>query len=84
MRYIFQGEVNAIWVLIEIQSILSHLPRNIDFSKIRLFVLIYAPFLKEHPLDATSSRPPASLSSSFSNIGHEQVLTPNEEVEKSL
>jgi len=34
-----------------IASILSHLPQNTDFSKIRLFVLIYAPGLKEHPLD---------------------------------
>jgi hypothetical protein len=66
------------------QSIISHLPHNIDFSKIRLFVLIYSPFLKEHPLDTSSSRPPASLSSSFSNIGHDQVLTPGEESEKPL
>ncbi|KAK0125700.1 hypothetical protein ONS95_000296 [Cadophora gregata] len=65
-------------------SILSHLPRNTDFSKIRLFVLIYAPGLKEHPLDAGAARPPGSLSSSFSNIGHEQVHTPGEESEKQL
>ncbi|CZS99048.1 hypothetical protein WAI453_008401 [Rhynchosporium graminicola] len=65
-------------------SILSHLPRNTDFSKIRLFVLIYAPGLKEHPLDAGATRPPGSLSSSFSNIGHDQVHTPGEESEKHL
>ncbi|KAG0648969.1 hypothetical protein D0Z07_4772 [Hyphodiscus hymeniophilus] len=65
-------------------SILSHLPRNTDFSKIRLFVLIYAPDLKEHPLDAAATRPPGSLSSSFSNIGHEQAQTPGEEFEKTL
>lgn len=34
-----------------IASILSYLPQSTDFSKIRLFVLIYAPGLKEHPLD---------------------------------
>ncbi|KUJ21558.1 uncharacterized protein LY89DRAFT_637364 [Mollisia scopiformis] len=64
-------------------SILSHLPRNTDFSKIRLFVLIYAPGLKEHPLDAVA-RPPGSLSSSFSNISHPQAQTPGEEAEKLL
>jgi len=60
-------------------SILSHLPSSIDFSKIRLFVLIYAPGLKEHPLDAGTSRIPGSLSSSFSNIGHEQAQSPTGE-----
>jgi len=65
-------------------SILSHLPRNTDFSKIRLFVLIYAPGLKEHPLDAALSRPAGSLSSSFSNIGHEQAQTPGEDIEKPM
>jgi hypothetical protein len=65
-------------------SILSHLPRNTDFSKVRLFVLIYAPDLKEHPLDANNSRPPASLSSSFSIIGHDQAQTPGEDIEKPL
>jgi len=62
-------------------SILSHLPRNTDFSKIRLFVLIYAPGLKEHPLDAVA-KPPGSLSSSFSNISHPHAQTPGEESEK--
>jgi hypothetical protein len=36
-----------------IASILTHLPQNTDHSKIRLFVLIYAPGLKEHPLDVS-------------------------------
>ena len=40
---------------VEHASVLSHLPRNTDFSKIRLFVLIYAPGLKEHPLDVCRS-----------------------------
>jgi hypothetical protein len=66
------------------QSIFSHLPQNTDFSTIRLFVLIYAPGLKEHPLDAAANRPPGSLSSSFSNIGHEQAHTPAEEFERTL
>jgi len=65
-------------------SILTHLPKHIDFSRVRLFVLIYSPDLKEHPLDATSSKPPGSLSSSFSNIGHEQAHTPSEEVDRPL
>ncbi|KAK8087233.1 peroxin 22-like protein [Apiospora phragmitis] len=63
-------------------SILSHIPRNTEFAKVKLFVLIYAPGLKENALEATvASNPrPPSLSSSFSNIGHEQVTTPGEEI----
>ncbi|PMB73841.1 hypothetical protein BM221_001267 [Beauveria bassiana] len=61
-------------------SILSHIPRHNDFSRIKLYVLIYAPNLKDNALDtATSNRPPPSLSSSFSNIGHDQAQTPGEE-----
>ncbi|KAF4629595.1 hypothetical protein G7Y89_g8552 [Cudoniella acicularis] len=56
-------------------SILSYLPRDTDFSKTRLFVLIYSPTLKEHPLDAAAIKP-GSLSSSFSNIGHDQAQSP--------
>ena len=67
------------------QSILSHIPRNTDFSKIKLFVLIYAPNLKDGPLDAPASNPPpASLSSSYSNIGHEQAQIPGEESKNPL
>ncbi|KAI0179919.1 hypothetical protein GGR52DRAFT_529014 [Hypoxylon sp. FL1284] len=66
-------------------SILSHIPRNTDFSKIKLFVLIYAPGLKDTALEAsTGNLPPASLSSSFSNIGNEQAHTPGEEVKSPL
>ncbi|KAL3424130.1 peroxin 22-like protein [Phlyctema vagabunda] len=66
-------------------SILSHLPHNTDFSKIRLFVLIYAPGLKEHPLDVPASRTPGSLGSSFENIGFEQARTPTpEDYEKPI
>ncbi|KAK7921363.1 hypothetical protein PG985_009385 [Apiospora marii] len=63
-------------------SILSHIPHNTDFSRVKLFVLIYAPGLKENALEAavaSNPRPP-SLSSSFSNIGHDQVTTPGEEI----
>lgn len=70
-------------IFVEHASILSHLPRNTDFSKIRLFVLIYAPGLKEHPLDA-ANKPPGSLNSSYSNIGHDQAQTPTEEFNKAL
>ncbi|CAG8961155.1 hypothetical protein HYFRA_00002698 [Hymenoscyphus fraxineus] len=62
-------------------SILSHLPSNTDISAIRLFVLIYAPGLKEHPLDA-AQKAQGSLSSSFSNIEHEQTQSPTTEAEK--
>lgn len=66
-------------------SILSHIPRHIDHSKVKLFVLIYAPGLKEPSMDtATSNLPPTSLSSSFSNIGHDQVQTPAEESKNQL
>ncbi|KAB8300039.1 hypothetical protein EYC80_000277 [Monilinia laxa] len=68
----------------EYVSILSHLPRKTDFSKIRLFVLIYAPGLTEHPLDAAGGRPGGSLSSSFSNIGPGDVHTPGEESDRQL
>ncbi|KAG6135074.1 hypothetical protein E4U09_004567 [Claviceps aff. purpurea] len=37
--------------LIESQSILSHIPRHNDFSRIKLYILIYAPDLKESALD---------------------------------
>jgi hypothetical protein len=61
-------------------SILSHIPRHNDFSNVKLFVLIYAPDLKESAMDTTTSNlPPPSLSSSFSNIGHDQAHTPGEE-----
>ena len=61
-------------MLISLQSILSHLPGHV-YEDSRLFVLIYDPELKEHPL---SSSPPAglktqSMASSFSNIGHEDA-----------
>lgn len=52
----------------------------------RVFVLIYAPDLKQHPLDKNvqSSQPPLSLTSSYSNIGHEDAQGHSEESEKPL
>ncbi|TEA15848.1 hypothetical protein C8034_v002007 [Colletotrichum sidae] len=64
-------------------SILSHIPRYTDFSNIKLFVLIYAPGLKEPAGEPTSNLPPPSLSSSFSNIEHHQAQTPGEDSAKS-
>jgi len=66
-------------------SILSHLPDHID-DDCRVFILIYSPDLKEHPLANLShpSRPAASITSSYSNIGHEELHTPGEENEKPL
>lgn len=64
-------------------SILTHIPRHTDFSKIKLCVLIYAPGLKDTTDVTTSNLPPPSLSSSFSNIGHDQV-TPGEESKNPL
>ncbi|KAF4466655.1 peroxin Pex22 [Fusarium albosuccineum] len=66
-------------------SILSHISRHNDFSKIKLFVLIYAPGLKDAAMDTTTSNlPPTSLSSSFSNIGHDQAQTPGDEAKNPL
>ena len=40
----------------------------------RIFVLIYAPDLKQHPLAATPpGQAPMSIGSSYSNIGHEDA-----------
>ncbi|RYP68155.1 hypothetical protein DL770_008490 [Monosporascus sp. CRB-9-2] len=69
----------------ELVSILSHIPRNTDFSKIKLFILIYSPGLKDPASEAPASNlPPPSLSSSFSNIGHEQAQTPGSETKSPL
>lgn len=62
------------------QSILAHLPAHLDSDTARVFVLIYAPELKQHPLSGSPpSRPTASMTSSFSNIGHDDAHTPSEE-----
>ena len=59
------------------QSILSHLPEHID-SDSRIFVLIYAPDLSEHPLAKSSEegKPSTSMASSFSNISHGDAQSP--------
>ncbi|PHH79619.1 hypothetical protein CDD80_4224 [Ophiocordyceps camponoti-rufipedis] len=65
-------------------SILSHIPRHNDFTAIKLYVLIYAPELKDTALETTASNlPAASLSSSFSNIGHDQAQSPEAEAKAS-
>ncbi|EON96254.1 putative peroxin 22-like protein [Phaeoacremonium minimum UCRPA7] len=65
-------------------SILSHIPKHNDFTKIKLFILIYSPGLKEAAGDTTGNLPPPSLSSSFSNIGHDQAQTPGDENKSPL
>lgn len=60
-------------------SILSHLPTQVD-ADTRVFVLIYAPDLKQHPLSTGQSQPGGSMTSSYSNIGHEEA----HEAEKPL
>lgn len=64
---------------LSLQSILSHIPKQNDHDKIKLFILIYAPGLKDSVTETATTRPPASLSSSFSMVGHEQALTPGDE-----
>ncbi|KAI4136450.1 MAG: hypothetical protein L6R39_007779 [Caloplaca ligustica] len=53
-------------------SILSHLPAHLD-TDTRVFVLIYAPDLKQHPLASNQPQPSGSMTSSYSNIGHEEA-----------
>ncbi|KIW40765.1 uncharacterized protein PV06_07939 [Exophiala oligosperma] len=55
-------------------SILSHLPEYVDPDTTRIFVLIYAPELKTHPL--SHRRPSQSMTSSFSNISQAEAHTP--------
>lgn len=52
----------------------------------RVFVLIYSPSLTQHPLSkrSPSSRPNASITSSYSNIGPEDLHTPGEEADRPL
>lgn len=66
------------------QSILSHIPKHNEFSKIKLFILIYAPGLKDTATETPSTRPSASVSSSFSMVGHDQALTPGDETKSPL
>ncbi|KAL8690952.1 MAG: hypothetical protein Q9224_004285 [Gallowayella concinna] len=60
-------------------SILSHLPTHVD-ADTRVFVLVYAPELEQHPLSTNQSQPGESMTSSYSNIGAEEV----HEAEKPL
>ncbi|KUI67819.1 hypothetical protein VM1G_03472 [Cytospora mali] len=65
-------------------SILSLIPKQNDLSKIKLFILIYAPGLKDTVTETSSTRPPASVSSSFSMVGNEQAQTPGSESKSPL
>lgn len=66
-------------------SILSYFPSHVDHETIQLFVLIYAPNLKQHPLSGPGAqRPPGSVTSSFSNIAHDDARTPLEESDRAL
>jgi hypothetical protein len=63
--------------LTEKQSILAHLPEHINPDTTRVFVLIYAPDLKTHPLSPIATRRPSqSMASSFSNISQGDAHTP--------
>lgn len=66
------------------QSILSHIPKQNDHSKIKLFILIYAPSLTDSVTETATTRPPASLSSSFSMVGNEQAMTPVDEAKNLM
>ncbi|KAI9675761.1 MAG: hypothetical protein M1817_001128 [Caeruleum heppii] len=60
-------------------STLSHLIGHVNHATTRLFVLIYAPQLKQHPRSASKVE---SLNSSYSNIGHDDARSPAEEGQK--
>lgn len=61
------------------QSILAHLLEYIDPDTTRIFVLIYTPELKAHPLSPVATRRPSqSMASSFSNISHHDAHTPGQ------
>ena len=48
--------------------------------------MIYAPSLKQHPLSGNGqpARLPPSIASSYSNIGHEELQTPADDVDRPL
>ena len=67
-----------------LQSILSHLPEHVSDDS-RVFVLIYAPDLKQHPqagLQPSQTAP--SITSSYSNIGPDDLHTPGDDVDRPL
>ncbi|EXJ94916.1 hypothetical protein A1O1_00034 [Capronia coronata CBS 617.96] len=58
-------------------SILAHLSDYVDIDTTRVFVLIYAPDLKTHPLCPIAARGTSqSMTSSFSNISQTDAHTP--------
>ncbi|KAE8145225.1 hypothetical protein BDV25DRAFT_165131 [Aspergillus avenaceus] len=59
-------------------SILSHLPEHVNPDTARVFVMIYTPGLKHAPSQGNVSHPTTSVTSSFSNIAPEEILSPGE------
>ncbi|CAI7565077.1 unnamed protein product [Penicillium bialowiezense] len=59
-------------------SILSHLPEHVDLETSKIFVLIYAPDQKRAIVKGGSSRPTASITSSYSNIATEEAASADE------
>ncbi|KEF53198.1 uncharacterized protein A1O9_10646 [Exophiala aquamarina CBS 119918] len=60
-------------------SILAHLPDFVDPDTTRVFILIYTPDLKAHPLSPVATRGISqSMASSFSNISHHDAQTPSQ------
>ena len=47
-------------------------------------MLIYAPDLKQHPLSAPGTQPAPSITSSYSNIAHDDLQTPADEADRPL
>ncbi|KAG6013159.1 hypothetical protein E4U54_007025 [Claviceps lovelessii] len=69
----------------ELASILSHIPRHNDFSRIKLYILIYAPDLQESSLDGILNYPPPKFfSSTFSDMSHDQGQNPEKETKSPL
>ena len=60
------------------QSLLSHLPDQIDPDNVRVFVLIYAPGLKHAIKQGSSSNRTLSVASSYSNIAPEEAMSSGE------
>lgn len=64
-------------LLTGLQSILAHLGEYVNMDSTRVFVLIYAPDLKTHPLCPIAARRASqSMTSSYSNISQTDAQTP--------
>lgn len=62
----------------DVQSILSHLPEQVDPDTSRIFVLIYAPDMKHAVGQRSPPRSTMSITSSYSNIAPEEAATSGE------